>query len=146
MSRAICVKRDFRWYEVLSRQMLALLREVSPAVEWYSIDEMFFDATTLTAAFRLPLPQATAALQQRILQEIGVPVSIGVTPSKCLSKLASDSRKPFGCTVLLDAGEITSFLADLDVAELWGIGGGVRRSFMPRGSARVRSLSKPRDR
>ncbi len=118
----ICVKRDFRWYEVLSRKMLSLLREVSPAVEWYSIDEMFFDATTLTAAFRLPLPQATAALQQRILREVGVPVSIGVTPSKCLSKLASDSRKPFGCTVLLDAGEITSFLADLDVAELWGIG------------------------
>src|SRR5881398_3031909 len=36
------VKRDFRWYEVLSRAMLALVREVSSEVEYHSIDEFFF--------------------------------------------------------------------------------------------------------
>src|SRR3954462_15653878 len=36
------VKRDFRWYEVLSRQMLGIVREFSPKVEYYSIDEFFF--------------------------------------------------------------------------------------------------------
>src|SRR5882724_8390147 len=39
------VKRDFRWYEVLSRAILAVMRELSTAVEYYSIDEFFFDAT-----------------------------------------------------------------------------------------------------
>ena len=39
------VKRDFRWYEVLSRLMLDVVREFSPRVEYYSIDEFFFEAT-----------------------------------------------------------------------------------------------------
>ena len=39
------VKRDFRWYEVLSRAMLAVVRNLSPTVEYYSIDEFLFDAT-----------------------------------------------------------------------------------------------------
>jgi nucleotidyltransferase/DNA polymerase involved in DNA repair len=42
----IYVKRDFRWYEVLSRLMLDVARELSPRVEYYSIDEFFFQAVT----------------------------------------------------------------------------------------------------
>ena len=40
----IYIKRDFRWYEVLSRRMLDVVRELSPRVEYYSIDEFFFQA------------------------------------------------------------------------------------------------------
>ena len=40
----VYVKRDFRWYEVLSRPMLEVVREFSPRVEYYSIDEFFFAA------------------------------------------------------------------------------------------------------
>src|SRR5918994_614086 len=43
----INVKRDFRWYEVLSRKMLDVVREFSPRVEYYSIDEFFFEAMPL---------------------------------------------------------------------------------------------------
>ena len=43
------VKRDFRWYEVLSRMMLEAVRELSPRVEYYSIDEFFFDASVAPA-------------------------------------------------------------------------------------------------
>src|SRR5580765_3989037 len=39
----IFIKRDFRWYEVLSHCILDLVRDVSPRVEYYSIDEMFFE-------------------------------------------------------------------------------------------------------
>src|SRR5437016_9870300 len=47
----IYVKRDFRWYEVISRQLLHLLQTVSPTVEYYSIDEMFFRAEQLAQVF-----------------------------------------------------------------------------------------------
>src|SRR5437870_7875710 len=40
--QGVYVKRDFRWYEVLSRLMLEVVRTFSPAVEYYSIDEFFF--------------------------------------------------------------------------------------------------------
>src|SRR5215472_17292914 len=66
----VYVKRDFRWYEVLSRRMLDVVREFSPEVEYYSIDEFFFRA----------LPPASGSFQAlaeqmraRILEEVGVP-------------------------------------------------------------------------
>src|SRR5260370_36489124 len=42
--KGIYVKRDFRWYEVLSRRLLDVVRQFSPRVEWYSIDEFLFAA------------------------------------------------------------------------------------------------------
>ena len=46
----IYVKRDFRWYEVLSRLMLDVVRDLSPRVEYYSIDEFFFEAAPAARA------------------------------------------------------------------------------------------------
>ena len=118
----VYLKRDFRWYEVISRQMLEFLRAISPAVEYYSIDEMFFDARELSGVFSLPLPDAARALQRRILNEIGVPVSMGVSWSKTLAKLVSDTAKPFGCRVLIDDEEISAFLKTMPVEEISGVG------------------------
>lgn len=118
----IYVKRDFRWYEVISRLLLRILREVSPTVEYYSIDEMFFRAEQLPQVFGRPLLEAVQALQQRVLHEVLVPVSIGVSLSKTLAKLGSDTAKPFGCTVLLEKDEIGAFLRNRPVEEISGIG------------------------
>ena len=69
----VYLKRDFRWYEVLSRQLLDLLRTVSPAVEYYSIDEMFFDAEELPSIFSRPLQEAAVSLQHRVLMRSASP-------------------------------------------------------------------------
>ncbi len=119
---AIFVKRDFRWYEVLSRRMLSAVKEVSPTVEYYSIDECFFDAGTLPQSFGQSMDDAACALQQRMLKRTGVPVSLGISRSKILAKLASDAEKPFGCTVLLDQSEIQDYLKRQTVGEITGIG------------------------
>ena len=118
----VYLKRDFRWYEVLSRQLLDLLRTVSPAVEYYSIDEMFFDAGELPGVFSRPLHEASVALQHRVLREIGIPVSMGVSWTKTLAKLVSDTAKPFGCRVLLEDDDIQQFLRTHPVEEISGIG------------------------
>jgi len=120
---AVFLKRDFRWYEVLSRKMLSILQSVSPTVEYYSIDEFFFDASSLPQQMGCSLERAAVALQYRILEEVGVPVSLGISRSRTLAKLASDARKPFGCTVYLSPAEIEAFIEDLPVEELSGIGG-----------------------
>jgi nucleotidyltransferase/DNA polymerase involved in DNA repair len=129
----VYVKRDFRWYEAISRQILDILRALSPAVEYHSIDEMFFDATALPQAFNAPLPHAVEALQQRVLREARVPASVGVSLSKTLAKLASDPSKPFGCRVLLDRGDIETFLAGRPVEEVAGIGERSRRKLARHG-------------
>jgi nucleotidyltransferase/DNA polymerase involved in DNA repair len=112
---AVYVKRDFRWYEILSRQMLGIVREFSPRVEFYSIDEQFFSVVSK--------PRATAQeLQQTILNRVHVPVSIGVAPTKTLAKLISDSQKPFGCGVVTSDAERRQLLRECSVEDIPGIG------------------------
>lgn len=120
--QAVFVPRDFHWYELLSREMLACVQRCSPCVEYYSIDEFFFDARTLPQTFGGSWLDAARALQQQILEQVGVPVSIGVSRSRTLAKLASDAGKPFGCAVLLEDDAIAAFVEHLDVSEVTGIG------------------------
>ena len=116
----VYVKRDFRWYEVLSRQMLDAVRESSPAVEYYSIDEFFFDATPAPGQS----PQMLAeALRDHLLAVVGVPVTVGIARSKALAKLVSDTAKPFGALALTEPDAERALLARLPVTEITGIAG-----------------------
>lgn len=114
----IFIKRDFRWYEVLSRRMLDIVRSESPTVEYYSIDEFFFDASYLS---RKGLIAGAERIQRRIMDEVGIPVTIGISLSRTLAKLISDTAKPFGCKVLTE--DVPQFLEDIPVNELCGVGG-----------------------
>lgn len=118
----VYVKRDFHWYEVLSRMMLECVKAISPTVEYYSIDEFFFDATHLNGATgRGSMFAAARSLQDHILKQTGVPISIGISRSRTLAKLASDHGKPFGCFALLNSDEISEFVETIDIQEVTGI-------------------------
>jgi nucleotidyltransferase/DNA polymerase involved in DNA repair len=112
---AIFVKRDFEWYEVLSRQIYDVVSRFSPTVEYYSIDEVFFDARTMTH-------QDALALQECVARETGVPTNVGIAPSKILAKLASSSQKPFGCVVAVEPEAIAQLLHDRPVEKITGVG------------------------
>src|SRR5262245_26968925 len=80
----IYVKRDFHWYEVVSRRVFEIVREFSPRVEFYSIDEFFFEA--------LPLPGHTLQLtaermRDRVKEVVGVPVTVGIARTRTMAKL-----------------------------------------------------------
>src|SRR4051812_23448866 len=86
------VKRDFRWYEVLSRMMLGIVGEYSATVEYYSIDEFFFEAVPPRGQTHQEFAEW---LRDRIKERVGVPVTVGIARSKTLAKLISDTAKPF---------------------------------------------------
>ena len=115
----VYIKRDFRWYEVLSRAMLDIVRASSPRVEYYSIDEFFFE----------PLPHGRApqevavALRDRVWQAAGVPVTVGIARTKTLAKLISDTAKPFGALAVLDPEAEAELLARRPVTDITGIAG-----------------------
>jgi nucleotidyltransferase/DNA polymerase involved in DNA repair len=114
----VYLKRDFRWYEVLSRKMLAEVRLLSPAVEYYSIDEFFFDATLPPGQS----PQELAeALRDRFKAVVGVPATVGIARSKSLAKLVSDNAKPFGALALTDPDAERALLDRLPVTAITGI-------------------------
>jgi nucleotidyltransferase/DNA polymerase involved in DNA repair len=123
---AIFIKRDFEWYEVLSRRILDVTNRFSPYVEYYSIDEMFFDAGGMDF-------HDAKALQQAILDRTGVPVSVGLSLSKTLAKLASSSGKPFGCVMAVEQTEVRRLLHDRPVEKITGIARRSARRLEPYG-------------
>ena len=113
--KGIYVKRDFRWYEVLSLRMLDVVREFSPRVEYYSIDEFFFEAVPQRG---LSLQETAEALRDRIFAVVGVPTTVGIARTRTLAKLISDTAKPFGALALFDRDAVCSLLDRSPVTEL----------------------------
>jgi DNA polymerase V len=126
----IYIKRDFRWYEVLSRMMLDVVRDFSPKVEYYSIDEFFFEAVPLRGK---TLEETAVAMRDRIWKEIRVPVTVGIARSRTLAKIISDSAKQFGAKAVLEPETEEALLADRPVTEITGIAGRRARRLEPWG-------------
>jgi DNA polymerase V len=115
---AVYVKRNFRWYEVISRRLLAAVQQFSPQVEYYSIDEFFF---SISPRAGLSFQDTAKAIRDYILETIGVPVTVGIGRSRTLAKLISDTAKPFGALALTDPEAERALLERMDVTEISGI-------------------------
>jgi DNA polymerase V len=114
----VYVKRDFRWYETLSRRMLEEIQQFSPRVEYYSIDEFFWTG-------ELPrgqtYQQAAEAIRGHIRSAVGVPMTVAFARTRTLAKLFADSAKPFGAVAVGDVDEERDRLAGLPITEIAGI-------------------------
>ncbi len=116
----VYLKRDFRWYEVLSRLMLDVVRDLSPRVEYYSIDEFLF---TAAPAASQSFENLATSIRDRIWERVKVPVTVGLARTRTLAKLISDSAKPFGARAVVDREAEEALLADRPVTEITGIAG-----------------------
>ena len=111
-------------YGRVSRKVMAILKEFSPNVQVYSIDEAFVDLTGLTKLYKKNYYKLAQYLQQKIADEVDIPVSIGVSTTKTLAKLASDRAKTTkDRVILLGKKKSYRYLHDVDISEVWGIGG-----------------------
>ena len=110
-------------YASISAEIMAILKDFSPTVEVYSIDEAFVDFTGLAKLYRMNYFQLAKHLREVILKETKIPVSIGVSRTKALAKLASDKSKTMEEHICV-AGRcgITRLLKQTEVGEVWGIG------------------------
>jgi nucleotidyltransferase/DNA polymerase involved in DNA repair len=114
----VYVKRDFCWYEVLSRRMFDVVKEFSPALEFYSVDEFFFAAEPERGQ---SLQAIAEALRDRVKEAVGVPATVGIARSKSLAKLVSDTAKPFGALALTDPDAERALLEKRPVTDITGI-------------------------
>ena len=110
-------------YSTISSEVMSLLKEFSPYVEVYSIDEAFVDLTGLSKLYKMNYYKLAKHIREFILKETSIPVSIGVSRTKSLAKLASDKAKnmPDHICVTGRCG-ITRLLKHTDIEEVWGIG------------------------
>ena len=114
---AIC-SSNFALYGDLSHRVMQTLATFNPDIEIYSIDEAFLNIT------QEPL-QHCRLIREKVLQWTGIPVSIGIAPTKTLAKVANHTAKKnplYGGVYFPTVQELNAVLDKLDPGEIWGIG------------------------
>ncbi len=114
---------NYSLYGDLSHRVMSVLQDMEPEVEVYSIDEAFI---SLPAGNHQDLTGYAKALKAKVEQWVGIPVSIGIAPTKTLAKLANRFAKKNGAhggvfDLTGDDG-LEALLSSVDVGDIWGIG------------------------
>ncbi len=124
---AVVIKPRMSVYVEVSRQIRAMMDELTPKVEPLSLDEAFLDLSGTERLHGAPPAVMLARLVKRMKDELGLTGSIGLSHNKFLAKVASDLDKPRGFSVIGKA-ETADFLHDKPVRLIWGIGPAAQES------------------
>ncbi len=117
----IVIESDYERYSMFSIRMFDILRNFSPAVEEYSIDEAFIDLSGLRRLYNADYPTIAKMIQHEIQEKLNISVSVGVAPTKVLAKIASKINKPHG-VFAIKANRIQKYIKDIKIEDIWGIG------------------------
>ena len=117
---AIVVAPRLRAYVDASKAVFRVFDDASPVVEGISIDEAFLDVRGLERIAGTPR-EIAIRLRRSVLEEVGLPITVGVARTKFLAKVASGVAKPDGLLVVPADGEL-EFLHPLPIERLWGVG------------------------
>src|SRR4029450_4837622 len=118
--QAVVVPARFSAYAEASKAVYEVFDDMSPLVEGLSIDEAFLDVRGMERIAGTPV-EIAARLRRRVLEEVGLPLTVGVARTKPLAKVASGVAKPDGLLVVPPEREL-DFLHPLPVERLWGVG------------------------
>jgi DNA polymerase-4 len=116
----LMVPLDMPRYRDVSRQVMAIFREVTDLVEPLSLDEAFLDVSEVEA-FQGSATLIARHIRDQVRDRIGITVSAGVAPNKFLAKIASDWEKPDGLFVITP-DQVEAFVETLPVEKLFGVG------------------------
>jgi DNA polymerase-4 len=136
---AIVVPARMSAYSEASKAVFAVFDDTTPLVEGLSIDEAFLDVRGLERLSGTP-EEIARRLKRRVLEEVGLPISVGVARTKFLAKVASAVAKPDGLLVVPPDGEL-EFLHPLPVERLWGVGVKTAQKLHARGIVTVSQVA-----
>jgi DNA polymerase V len=130
-------------YRNMSRRVMQTLAYFCPQVEVYSVDEAFLD---LTGFSYLDLVDYGQTVRQTVRQWTGIPVSIGIAPTKTLAKIANHLAKADpttnGVVLLNDPQQRSAILSEIEVGKIWGIGHHTAEKLRSRGIRTALQLSQ----
>jgi len=123
--------------------MMSILGEMAPGQEIYSIDESFLDATGI--ASYMPLEEFGHQMRNRVRQETGLTIGVGFGPTKTLAKLANHAAKKWsktnGVVDLSSPVRQRKLMALIDISEVWGVGGRIKKRLQAMGINTVLELA-----
>lgn len=121
----VVVPPHYDLYETSSKAFVEILREYSPGVEQYSVDEAYCDMSGTIGLYGSAVVAANL-MKDRIANELGFTVNVGISTNKILAKMASDFKKP-NLVHTLFPNEIETKLWKLPVEELFYVGHATKR-------------------
>lgn len=137
----LAMSSNYALYADLSNRVMSILSQFSPRNEVYSVDECFVDLTGIPK-----LRDVTYSMRQRVGQWTGIPVCVGVGPTKTLAKLANHvakkhprSKGVFNYNDLNEAQQ-TKLLSQITVDEVWGVGRKLTKRLAAHGIQTVQDL------
>lgn len=135
---AIVIRGDGDQYSKYSRMVTDIIAESAPVYEKASIDEHYLDITGMDRFFGSM--KWTHELRQRIIRETGLPISVGLSVNKTVSKIATGEAKPNG-EIQVEAPRVKPFLAPLSIRKIPMIGAKTYQTLRSMGVANIQTLS-----
>ena len=120
-TEAVFLPVDDEFYEQISSKMMQALRGYADSFEQTSIDEAYLDVTSKVQGSFEAAGDLAEKMKREVKNEVGIAFSVGVGPNKLVAKIAADSQKPDGLTVVKPE-EVERFLSPLPVNRLLGVG------------------------
>ncbi|MGH3136839.1 MAG: DNA polymerase IV [Gaiellaceae bacterium] len=117
---AIVVPPRMSAYSEASKAVFEVFEDTTPLVEGLSIDEAFLDVRGMRRLAGEPA-EIAVRLRRQVLEQVGLPITVGIARTKFLAKVASAVAKPDGLLVVRPGHEL-AFLHPLPVERLWGVG------------------------
>jgi DNA polymerase V len=115
---------NYTLYGDLSRRVMVTLESLAPRVDVYSIDEAFLDLSGIDRV--VSFEEFGVHVKNIIYQTVGLPVCVGIAPTRTLAKLANYAAKHYpatgGVVDLSDPARQRRLMARVPVAEVWGVG------------------------
>jgi DNA polymerase-4 len=136
----IVVQPRISAYTEASRAVFEVFERTTPLVEGLSIDEAFLDVGGLGRVSGTP-GEIAVRLRRAVLEQVGLPITVGVARTKFLAKVASGVAKPDGLLVVPPEREL-AFLHPLPVERLWGVGPVTARKLHSRGIKTVGEVAQ----
>lgn len=136
---ALIIRGDFEKYSQKSHEVTEIIREEVPLFEKSSIDEFYIDMTGMDRFFGCF--KLSQEIRQRIIRETGLPISLGLSANKTVSKVATGEAKPNNAKQIL-LGEEKPFLAPLSVRKIPMIGKKTSQTLYNMGVKKVFTLQQ----
>lgn len=142
MSKIAIFSTNFKLYRDMSDRVMNIIQEFSNEMEVYSIDEAFIDLTDVRDPKKF-----CKELHAKIKQYTGIPVSIGIAPTKTLAKLANRVAKDNKTVVyqIEKNNDLNNFLGNVSVGKIWGIGSRISLSLSKFGINTALDLTRQSD-
>ncbi len=142
MARRLCppgvvISGDYDAYSQYSRMVTDIIEEVAPVYEKASIDEFYMDLSGMERFFGTY--QWARELRQKIIRETGLPISMGLSVNKMVSKVATSEAKPNG-QLWIDGQSVQPFLAPMAVRKIPYLGASMARQLAYLGVRKIFTL------